>query len=68
MPEVSGEMIGESAVQCPYCGEQVYLELDAYGAHQEQYTEDCSVCCRPWVVSVTRDGEEVSVSLAREDD
>ena len=40
-------------VSCPYCGESVEIALDpGSGAHQ-QYVEDCYVCCRPWLVSVT---------------
>jgi hypothetical protein len=55
--------------QCPYCGETVELEVDEVGAAHESYVEDCSVCCRPWTVHVSRDEEgEVSVHLARDDD
>ena len=56
--------------QCPYCGETVEVEVDAHGAHSEQYTEDCPVCCRPWDVVVRRDeqGEGVDVELLRDDD
>lgn len=42
----------EGAAMCPYCGELVELALDpGSGSHQE-YIEDCSVCCRPWHVTV----------------
>lgn len=57
-----------AATQCPYCGEEVEVVVDDTGASSEMYVEDCSVCCRPWTVSITRDGEEVSVQLARDDD
>lgn len=61
--------IEDSMQQCPYCGERVEVDVDGLGAHAEQYTEDCPVCCRPWVVSVRRDAEgEVLVALGREDD
>lgn len=61
--------IEESTQQCPYCGERVELDVDGLGAHVEQYTEDCPVCCRPWVVNVVRDADgDVAVSLVREDD
>ncbi len=43
-------------------------QLDAIGASSEQFTQDCEVCCRPWVVTVSRTGDEVTVALAREDD
>lgn len=59
-----------ASAQCPYCGEQVELELDPLGPSEEQYVEDCSVCCRPWTVHVKRgaEGTGVEVWLARDDD
>jgi hypothetical protein len=58
----------DQVLSCPYCGEEVEVQVDAVGPSSEQYVEDCSVCCRPWTVSVSRDGEEVIVSLGRDDD
>ena len=40
--------------QCPYCGESIELLIDASGG-DEEYIEDCEVCCRPWNVSVELD-------------
>jgi hypothetical protein len=54
--------------RCPYCGEAVTVHADAVGVPEESYVEDCPVCCRPWTVHVSRDGGEVAVTLAREDD
>ena len=53
---------------CPYCGEEVEVTVDDVGVSSEAYVEDCSVCCRPWTVHVSRDGEDVSVQLERSDD
>jgi hypothetical protein len=53
---------------CPYCGEEVEVTVDPVGVASERYVEDCPVCCRPWMVYVTRDGEAVDVQLARDDD
>ncbi|WP_313133196.1 CPXCG motif-containing cysteine-rich protein, partial [Stutzerimonas nitrititolerans] len=39
-------MLETQPYQCPYCGEVVEALLDLSGGDQ-QYTEDCSVCCRP---------------------
>jgi hypothetical protein len=58
----------ESSSICPYCGEPVDVEVDPLGPSTETYVEDCPVCCRPWVVHVSREGEEAAVSLGREDD
>lgn len=54
--------------QCPYCGEPVSLEVEEVGPSHETFVEDCSVCCRPWTVTVTRTEEGTEVHLARDDD
>lgn len=36
-------------VQCPYCWEEIELQLDP-SAGDATYTEDCHVCCQPIVV------------------
>jgi hypothetical protein len=42
---------------CPHCGESIHLTLDLSVARQS-YVEDCPVCCRPMLVTVTAaDGE-----------
>ena len=38
------------SLQCPYCGENVELNIDGGGGVQQEYVEDCPVCCRPWQV------------------
>lgn len=54
---------------CPYCGEEVEVDVDPLGPSSETYIEDCPVCCRPWTVSVSREEEDaISVHLGREDD
>jgi hypothetical protein len=58
----------EQSLLCPYCGEPVEVGADALGASSETYVEDCPVCCRPWVVHVSREDDTVLVSLGREDD
>lgn len=47
-----------STIHCPYCGEAVDITLDPGSGDSQEYIEDCSVCCRPWQVTVTyhRDG------------
>jgi hypothetical protein len=62
------ELLDSALVQCPYCGEQVELELESAGPSRQEYVEDCSVCCRPWKVRVTRDEDQVDVQLLRDDD
>jgi hypothetical protein len=52
-------------VTCPFCGEGGTVEVpeDEEGEEQE-FVQDCAVCCRPWRVRirVRRGGAEVSIS------
>lgn len=43
-------------VHCPACGEPLELAVDASTGDQ-QYVEDCQVCCRPMVVRVAVDDD-----------
>ena len=53
------------SVTCPYCGEdvEIYLEADVGGS----FVQDCEVCCNPWMVRVSVDGDERYVSVERND-
>lgn len=56
-------------VACPYCGEQLALQLDL-SAGGQSYVEDCQVCCQPMVIAVTTrdDGQLREASARRGDD
>jgi hypothetical protein len=55
----------DALVTCPYCGEPVEITLDPGSGDNQQYVEDCEVCCQPWRVSVTYDRSgEAHVSIA----
>ncbi len=54
------DLDGQSAdtaalIRCPYCGEEVEITIDPGGGTEQEYVEDCEVCCRPWQVHVTFD-------------
>jgi hypothetical protein len=55
----------EFLVTCPYCGEEVeiYLEPDVTGT----LVQDCEVCCNPWLVRITRDGDDRWIDVRRGD-
>jgi len=36
----------EQAITCPYCGEIINVLIDS-SSMEQQYIEDCQVCCRP---------------------
>ena len=50
-------LLGSSVINCPYCGEAIELVIDPSVAEQE-YIEDCEVCCRPISLIVTIDTDQ----------
>ena len=46
----------EQSISCPYCGETITILVDDSLPEQE-YIEDCQVCCRPIVLHVSIDPE-----------
>ncbi|KRF01849.1 hypothetical protein ASG87_10080 [Frateuria sp. Soil773] len=61
-------MLTPATIDCPYCGEPVEVLLDA-SAGDQQYIEDCQVCCRPITLTVTLgDDGEPRVAAAGEND
>lgn len=44
---------------CPYCWEQISMLIDTSIAQQE-YIEDCEVCCNPIQIMVGIDEGEIS--------
>jgi hypothetical protein len=55
-------------VRCPHCGEINEIALDPGSGNDQEYLEDCQICCRPWLVRVSylADGT-AQVSLELED-
>lgn len=62
------ESVQERSVYCPYCGECIDVLIDTSAGEQDYY-EDCSVCCRPIRICLftTNDGS-VDVVVKREDE
>jgi hypothetical protein len=60
-------MLESQDYQCPYCGEVAQALLDLSGGDQ-QYIEDCPVCCRPIEFALQTDGQSWSLQVRREDD
>jgi hypothetical protein len=44
-------MLPSTEVHCPYCGEPIVLLIDD-SAGEQDYVEDCQVCCSPIEVAV----------------
>ncbi|MDA3921336.1 MAG: CPXCG motif-containing cysteine-rich protein [Salinisphaera sp.] len=60
-------MLEEPVINCPYCGESFSTVVDCTAGNQ-QYVEDCFVCCQPIVLSITvaPDGSLDAVDAAPE--
>jgi hypothetical protein len=54
-------------VSCPYCGEPNELVIDTTVSQQE-YVEDCAVCCRPMVVVTEIDADGAAHVQVRGED
>ena len=63
MPEIN-----EYAVDCPYCGEPITVLIDN-SLPEQQYVEDCQVCCRPMVLRVLVDADgDATVTASAENE
>ena len=40
---------------CPTCWESIEITVDPSAGREQQYVEDCPVCCRPNVLRVSID-------------
>ncbi len=56
-------------ITCPYCGEAFETGVDTSGGNQ-QYIEDCQVCCQPVVfrIEVDHEGGLADINVRRDDD
>jgi hypothetical protein len=52
---------------CPYCGERIEIVIDL-SVDQQEYVEDCSVCCRPILLSVQISAEGADVVAKHENE
>ena len=57
----------EAQYSCPNCGEEIVVPIDIPAGSEQEYVEDCPVCCSPIVIHVEVDDEgEVRVSVQAE--
>ncbi len=55
-------------IACPYCGETITILVDCSAGNQN-YIEDCRICCQPMRLVITLDATGTpTVMAAREDD
>jgi len=63
----SMDLLQTHNLDCPYCGESIQLIVDCTTTEQE-YIEDCQVCCRPINVYVTIDEDNVQILVTHENE
>jgi len=51
---------------CAFCGEDNEVLVDPSGGARQTFTEDCTVCCRPNLITLVIDGDDVSLDVVQE--
>ncbi|MDH5181315.1 MAG: CPXCG motif-containing cysteine-rich protein [Gammaproteobacteria bacterium] len=55
-------MLQETSVCCPWCGENFTLLVDSSAGNQ-QYIEDCQICCSPILCTISTDIDGAVINL-----
>ena len=48
-------MDDEASYFCDSCGEEIVVPIDVSAGTEQEYVEDCPVCCRPNIIHVNVD-------------
>lgn len=60
-------MTDEAVYVCNSCGEEIVVPIDITAGTDQEYVEDCPVCCHPNVIHVEFDEDgDVRISSASE--
>ncbi len=52
----------EASYVCDACGEEIVIPVDLSAGENQEYVEDCPVCCRPNIIHLEiEEGGEVRV-------
>jgi hypothetical protein len=55
-------------IECPYCGERIEIVVDC-SVDDQEYVEDCAVCCRPITINAMVDDDgEIRVTARSENE
>jgi hypothetical protein len=52
-------MNDEASYVCDACGEEIVIPIDYSAGEEQEYVEDCPVCCRPNIIRVYIDDDDV---------
>jgi DNA-directed RNA polymerase subunit RPC12/RpoP len=55
--DYSAEPNDEASYVCQSCGEEIVVPVDEHAGDEQEYVEDCPVCCHPHVLRVRLDRE-----------
>ena len=55
-------MMLEATYTCDACGEEIVIPIDPSAGSNQEYVEDCPVCCCANVIHVRIDDAEASAS------
>lgn len=59
----------EATYICDSCGEEIVIPIDPTAGADQEYVEDCPVCCHPCVIHVQLDRHgDVTLSAESEQD
>ena len=61
MSEKVGKMDEEASYICDSCGEEIVVPIDLAAGTNQEYVEDCPVCCCPNLIHVDIYDNEVRV-------
>jgi Cysteine-rich CPXCG len=60
-------MMASVTYDCVFCGEENDVLVDPSGGRRQTFTEDCTVCCRPNLITLTiYDDVEVGIEVVPE--
>jgi hypothetical protein len=60
-------MLEAATITCPYCWEPLEILLDL-SIDEQDYIEDCQVCCQPMrLIYTSLDGELINLDAQRSD-
>ena len=64
-PERPPRASDEACYVCDACGEEIVVPVDPAAGAAQEYVEDCPVCCRPNLLTVTVDPDGAARCDAR---
>ena len=50
-------MNDEGVYSCASCGEEIVVPIDLSAGSEQEYVEDCPVCCHPNIIHVEVDDD-----------